>query len=76
MIGDSARDLLALLDRAARLGRELEVGYVELRHLEARPGDRPRSPLYVTFRCELPEDPALVMQRIPKKARAEVRCAR
>ena len=65
-----------LLDRAAQLGRDLEVGYVELRHLEARPGERPRSPLYVTFRCDLPEDPAEVMARIPKKARAEVRCAR
>ncbi len=66
----------ALLAHAEQLGRELDVGYVELRHLEPRPGDLPRSPLYVTFRCELPDDPEQVMTRIPKKARAEVRCSR
>ncbi|MBL9076095.1 MAG: FemAB family PEP-CTERM system-associated protein [Planctomycetes bacterium] len=76
VLGDDAAAQALLLDHAAQLGRELEVGYVELRHLEARPGDRPRSPLYVTFRCDLPDDPAEVMARIPKKARAEVRCAR
>jgi FemAB-related protein (PEP-CTERM system-associated) len=76
VLGDHEAAQLALLEHAAELGRELGVGYVELRHLEARPGERPRSPLYVTFRCELPEDPADVMARIPKKARAEVRCAR
>ncbi len=76
VLSDSDAAQAALLEHATRLGRELEVGYVELRHLELRPGERPRSPLYVTFRCELPEDPAAVMQSIPKKARAEVRCAR
>ncbi|HEB53942.1 MAG TPA: FemAB family PEP-CTERM system-associated protein [bacterium] len=65
-----------LLARAGELGEELSVGFVELRHLELRPGDRPRSDLYVTFRCELPDDPAEVMKRIPKKRRAEVRAAR
>jgi FemAB-related protein (PEP-CTERM system-associated) len=76
VLSDNEAAQEALLAHATQMGRELEVGYVELRHLELRPGERPRSPLYVTFRCELPEDPAQVMQRIPKKARAEVRCAR
>jgi FemAB-related protein (PEP-CTERM system-associated) len=76
ILADDDDAQVALLERAEQLGRELGVGYVELRHLELRPGDRPRSPLYVTFRCDLPEDPAAVMARIPKKARAEVRCAR
>ncbi len=76
MLVDDERAQAALLERAESLGRELGVRYVEMRHLEVRPGDRPRSPLYVTFRCELPEHPADVMARIPKKARAEVRCAR
>lgn len=76
VLADDERAQQALIAQATQLGRELGVGYVELRHLEARAGDRPRSPLYVTFRCELPEDPADVMARIPKKARAEVRCAR
>lgn len=66
----------ALVQRAGELGKELGVGFVELRHLEERPGDNPRSNLYVTFRCDLPEDPAEVMARIPKKRRAEVRAAR
>ncbi len=76
VLADDERAQEALLARAEQLGRELEVGYVELRHLEQRPGDRPRSPLYVTYRCELPDDADDVMARIPKKARAEVRCAR
>ncbi len=76
VLADSDAAQAALLDHAAALGRKLGIGYVELRHLEPRPGERPSSPLYVTFRCDLPEDPAQVMERIPKKARAEVRCAR
>ena len=76
VLADDERAQQALLQHAEVMGRELGVGYVELRHLEARPGERPRSPLYVTFRCELPERAEDVMARIPKKARAEVRCAR
>ncbi len=76
VLADDERAQAELLARAAALGRELKVGYVEMRHLELRAGDRPRSPLYVTFRCELPDTPEDVMLRIPKKARAEVRCAR
>jgi len=66
----------ALVARASELGRELGVGFVELRHLEERCGDRPKSQLYVTYRCDLPDDASEVMQRIPKKRRAEVRAAR
>ena len=66
----------ALMARARAIGEELGVGFVELRNLEPRPGDLPQSDLYVTFRCDLPEDPAEVMARIPKKRRAEVRAAR
>lgn len=76
VLADDERAQAALLARAAALGSELGVGYVELRHLETRPGERPRSPLYVTFRCDLPEHVEDVMASIPKKARAEVRCAR
>jgi FemAB-related protein (PEP-CTERM system-associated) len=72
--GEAAQQ--ALLDHASSLGRQRRAGYVELRHLEPRPGDRPTSPLYVTFRRDLPDDPAAVMPSIPKKARAEVRRAR
>ncbi len=64
-----------LLAHAAALGREHAAGYVELRHLEERPGERPTSPLYVTYRCDLPDDPAAVLPSLPKKARAECRYA-
>jgi FemAB-related protein (PEP-CTERM system-associated) len=76
VLADDARAQAALLARVESLGRELGVSYVEMRHLELRSGDRPRSPLYVTFRCDLPEHADDVMARIPKKARAEVRCSR
>lgn len=66
----------ALMTRARALGEELGVGFVELRNLEPRPGDLPQSDLYVTFRCDLPDDPAEVMARVPKKRRAEIRAAR
>ena len=76
MLTDTDDAQQELLVRAASLGKDLGVGYVELRHLELRPGDRPRSPLYVTYRCDLPTTAEEVMGRIPKKARAEVRRAR
>ena len=66
----------ALLEQAGQIGQDLGVGFVELRNLEHRAGDRLESELYVTFRCDLPEDPAEVMKRIPKKRRAEIRAAR
>jgi len=66
----------ALMEHAGKIGTELGVGFVEMRNLEQRIGDRPESELYVTFRCDLPDDPAEVMKRIPKKRRAEVRAAR
>jgi len=76
VLADNERAQQALLAHADAMGRELGVGYVELRHLELRAGNRPQSPLYVTFRCDLPERVEDVMARIPKKARAEARCAR
>ena len=66
----------ALIEKAGQLGKELGIGFVEMRNLERRSGDYPQSDLYVTFRCELPDDPAEVMARIPKKRRAEIRASR
>ncbi|MCR9247934.1 MAG: FemAB family PEP-CTERM system-associated protein [bacterium] len=65
----------ALLEHAGALGKESGAGYVELRHLEERPGERPQSPLYVTYRRDLPDDPEQVLPSLPKKARAECRYA-
>ena len=55
---DSADDSEDTVDatQAAALGRDHAAGYVELRHLEERPGERPQSPLYVTYRRDLPEE--------------------
>lgn len=76
VLAESEAAQAALLQQAEALGHDLRAGYVELRHLEARPGARARSDLYETFRCDLPDDATAVMARIPKRARAEVRRAR
>ncbi len=76
VLAESAVAQQALLDRATELGRQLHADFVELRHLEERPGVRTNSHLYVTFRSQLPDDPAAVLSGLPKKARAEVRRAR
>lgn len=66
----------SLMEEAQVIGRRLGVEYVELRDLKQVDPDVPGSDLYVTFRQELPADPAAVLPAIPKKARAEVRRAR
>jgi FemAB-related protein (PEP-CTERM system-associated) len=76
VLADSPAAQEALLARAAELARERAAGFVEMRHLEPRPGERPSSRLYVTYRKDLPEDPAQILAAIPKRARAEVRRAR
>lgn len=76
ILASDERAYEVLMERAGQIGQDLGVGFVEMRNLEHRAGDRPESELYVTFRCDLPEDPAEVMKRIPKKRRAEIRAAR
>ncbi|MCY2958267.1 MAG: FemAB family PEP-CTERM system-associated protein [Planctomycetota bacterium] len=77
VLADTDAAQVALLAHAEMIGKENCVnGFVELRHLGVRAGDRSQSNLYVTFRTDLPEDEALVMAAIPKRARAEVRRAR
>jgi FemAB-related protein (PEP-CTERM system-associated) len=70
----------ALLTAAERLAREEAVGRLDLRclaELKTPPGPGwIDSGLYVTFRRDLPETPEMVLTRMPKKARAEVRKAR
>lgn len=76
VLADSTDVRTQLADAAREHGREMGAAYVELRHVEERCTDLPASDLYVTFRKELPADPADVLPAIPKKARAEVRRAR
>ena len=73
---DDEAAFAALAQHAATLGASLGVRFVELRHREARPGERAGSDLYVTFRKQLPADPDAILPAIPKRARAEVRKAR
>lgn len=65
----------ALVDAARAMARDDRVGRLELRchadpHLDLVPSN-----LYATFVQPLPDTPAEVMTRMPKRARAEVRKA-
>ncbi len=67
----------ALVRRALERAREEGVGRLELRY-QHPPGELEgfvASDLYWTFLRDLPEDPAEVLARMPKKARAEARKA-
>jgi FemAB-related protein (PEP-CTERM system-associated) len=66
-----------LLSEAIRLTKDLGCGYLELRYL-TREGNNGHKDLilkerYATFMKELPKDPALCLQELPRKARAEAR---
>jgi len=67
---------LALHREAERLARAERVGRLELRCREDPGLDLVGSDLYATFVRELPAEPAQVLARMPKKARAEARKAR
>lgn len=67
----------ALVDAACSLAEREGVGRLELRCIDA-PATSPgvelvEHDLYATFVRDVPEDPAEVMKRMPKRARAEVR---
>jgi FemAB-related protein (PEP-CTERM system-associated) len=75
-LGDSPEVARALVAAAVELGHRERAGRVELRCVED-PGVQGLVPsaLYATFVRDLPADVALVMKRMPKRARAEVRKA-
>jgi FemAB-related protein (PEP-CTERM system-associated) len=75
-IGDSGDVVRELVAAAVETGRRERAGRVELRCV-SDPGvaDLAPSALYATFVRDLPADVALVMKRMPKRARAEVRHA-
>jgi FemAB-related protein (PEP-CTERM system-associated) len=66
----------ALLEEAVRLADLTRVGHLELRYLRDPGPALVGSNLYCTFVKDLPDDPAQVLARMPKKARAEARKAR
>ena len=64
----------SLLNQAVRIGRELNVGCIELRSSDATDsGWVRRDGLYVGFRRALDPDPEVNMKAIPRKQRAMVR---
>lgn len=65
-----------LFREAERIAEAERVGRLELRCREDPGLELPGSELYATFERDLPDDPAGVLARMPKKARAEARKAR
>jgi FemAB-related protein (PEP-CTERM system-associated) len=62
------------LDRAAQsLAAELNVDYLEYRHLQQQHPEWPTKDLYVTFRKDIDPDEEVNMNAIPRKQRAMVR---
>jgi FemAB-related protein (PEP-CTERM system-associated) len=74
-IGDTPGIERALSAAAIEIAERERVGRLELRCREDIGLDLPGSSLYATFIHDLPADPADVMKRMPKRARAEVRKA-
>jgi FemAB-related protein (PEP-CTERM system-associated) len=69
-------EALRELDHASMLlARQINARYLELRYLGRGPTQHQSMALHETYRCELPEQPDAVLERIPRKARAEVRKA-
>jgi FemAB-related protein (PEP-CTERM system-associated) len=72
-LGSTHDDERALADAACAMAVRENVGRLELRCLEDPGLDLVGSDRYATFIHALPTDPADVMKRMPKRARAEVR---
>ncbi|HKX46436.1 MAG TPA: FemAB family XrtA/PEP-CTERM system-associated protein [Planctomycetota bacterium] len=77
-VGESDAVCAALVRGAQRLAEQRGARRLELRCLAPLPAEvaLPEGDLYVTFFKDLPADPADVLARMPKKARAEARKAR
>ena len=67
---------LALLDHATGMAREQQVQYLELRNRrgEVEPGFQPNT-RYVTFSCELLDEPDANLKRLPRDTRYMIRKA-
>jgi FemAB-related protein (PEP-CTERM system-associated) len=65
----------ALVARAGEIARQLGAGRIELRCAQDPELELVPSALYAAFVHRLPADPAEVLARMPKRARAEVRKA-
>jgi FemAB-related protein (PEP-CTERM system-associated) len=75
ILADDAVAAAKLADSAGQLARLAGAAYVELRHLHDPGLALPSSDLYVTFLADVPPTREGCLERIPRKARAEVRKA-
>ena len=75
-LADDAEVHQALLARAQHLARRRHANWVDIRSRTAQWADLPVLERYVTFRKELPDNPADVLANLPRKARAAARQAR
>jgi len=66
----------ALLEAAQQLAERLRCQWIDIRSIEPQWPQLPTVRRYVTFRKQLPGDPALVLTELPRKARAAARHAR
>jgi FemAB-related protein (PEP-CTERM system-associated) len=75
VLADDAAIAARLADAGRALARRRRARYVELRHLHDPGLDLPTNDLYVTFIADVPPTHDGCLDRIPRKARAEVRKA-
>ncbi len=66
----------ALLEAAQQLAEQLRCQWIDIRSIEPQWPQLPVVRRYVTFRKQLPDDPARVLSELPRKARAAARHAR
>ena len=66
----------ALLDRAVKMADRMGAQWLDIRSTEPQWAELPVVKRYVTFRKQLPDDPAKVLPGLPRKARAAARQGR
>ena len=66
----------ALLEAAQQLAEQLRCQWIDIRSIEPQWPQLPVVHRYVTFRKQLPDDPARVLSELPRKARAAARHGR
>jgi len=76
VLSDDAESSAALLDHACRFAERTRAQWIDIRSIEPQWPDLPTISRYVTFRKQLPNDPAQVLAEMPRKARAAARQAR
>lgn len=75
VLADDDASARALLEEARAIGEKGGAKYVEMRSMKAAFADLPKSALYATFIADVPPTAEECLERIPRKARAEVRKA-